>query len=159
MTPNGTPGFCHYQPRRTRTMKRDFFCLFILLLAPLLMSRAQDTKPYLLRSCVKNRGADVKMVFPLSKSTNSTTNAVCNGPNFLLGSLYALWSPKHPHEIHIGKTHAFRRHLFAPPVSPATPHALLSVSSPGVPSAKQPIHLIRIAACSHLSHDPRFGED
>ena len=28
-------------------MKRDFFCLFILLLAPLLMSWAQDTKPYL----------------------------------------------------------------------------------------------------------------
>lgn len=27
------------------------------------------------------------------------------------------------------------------------------------PGAQQPIHVKRITACSHLSDDPRFGED
>src|SRR5437899_1493784 len=83
----------------------------------------------------------------------------CNEPNFLLGSLCALWSPKYPHEIHLSRAHAFRWNLFAPPVSATAPPAELSVSSPGAARTQQPIHPFGITACADLSNDPWFGEN
>ena|SRR5437867_9598196 len=99
------------------------------------------------------------MILLISESTMSAIIWFGNEPNFLLGSLNALRSPKYPYEIHLSRAHAFRWNLFASLVSATTPRAELSVSTPYTASAQQPIHAIGITACAHLSNDPRFGED